>query len=92
MGAAGLVLYFGGVGVGVFRAFGAFARERFFAVIAIILLMLLGSDIDGVILLVGIDAILLVALVLEHLRVEGSPGGAGGESVHDTGVVDDAAQ
>ena len=29
MGGAGIVLYFGGVGIGVFRAFGAFARERF---------------------------------------------------------------
>ena len=97
MGAAGLVLYFGGVGIGVFRAFGAFARERFVAVIAIGLLMLLGSDVDGVILLVSIDAILLVTLVLEHLRIEGRPGGSGDESVHDqrvhdAGIVDDAAQ
>jgi low temperature requirement protein LtrA len=97
MGAAGLVLYFGGVGVGVFRAFGAFARERLVAIIVIVLLMLLGSDIDGVILLVCIDAILLVTLVLEHLRIEGPPGGAGDESVHDhrlngSGVVDDTSQ
>ena len=67
------------------------------AVIAIGLLMLLGSDVDGVILLVSIDAILLVTLVLEHLRIEGRPGGSGDESVHDqrvhdARVVDDAAQ
>lgn len=97
MGGAGLVLYFGGVGIGVFRAFGAFAWERFAVVIAICLLMLLGSDVDGVILLVSIDAILLVTLVLEHIRIEGPPVGPGDESVHgdrvdDAGVVDDAAQ
>jgi low temperature requirement protein LtrA len=97
MAAGGMVLYFGGVGIGVFRAFGAFARERFVAVIAISLLMLVGSDIDGVVLLVSIDAILLATLVLEHLRIEGTPSGTGDHSVHDhrihdTGVVDDAAQ
>jgi low temperature requirement protein LtrA len=97
MAAGGMVLYFGGVGIGVYRAFGAFARERFVAVIAICLLMLFGSDIDGVVLLVSIDAILLATLVLEHLRIEGTPSGTGDHSVHDHrihdgGVVDDAAQ
>ncbi len=32
MGAAGFVLYFGGVGIGVYRSFAAVARERFVAV------------------------------------------------------------
>ena len=97
MGAAGIVLYFGGVGIGVYRAFGAFARERFVAVFAICALMLFGSDINGVILLVSIDVILLATLVFEHLRIEGSPTRSGDNSVHDhrvhdAGIVDDAAQ
>jgi hypothetical protein len=97
MGATGIVLYFGGVGIGVYRAFGAFARERFVAVIAICLLMLFGSDVDGVVLLVSIDVILLATLVFEHLRIEGAPNKSGDNSVHDHrihdgGVVDDAAQ
>ncbi len=97
MGATGIVLYFGGVGIGVYRAFGAFARERFVAVIAICLLMLFGADVDGVVLLVSIDVILLATLVFEHLRIEGAPNKSGDNSVHDHrihdgGVVDDAAQ
>jgi low temperature requirement protein LtrA len=97
MAAGGMVLYFGGVGIGVYRAFGAFARERFVAVIAICLLMFFGSDVDGVILLVSIDVILLVTLIFEQLRVEGSRGMSGDDSgddqrIHDAGVVDDAAQ
>ena len=97
MGAGGMILYFGGVSIGVFRAFGAFARERFVAVIAICLLMLFGSDVDGVVLLVAIDAILLATLVFEHLRIEGAPNRTGDNSVHDhrvhdAGVVDDAAE
>ena len=59
--------------------------------------MFFGSDIDGVILLVSIDVILLATLVFEHLRIEGSPSRSGDNSVHDhrihdAGVVDDAAQ
>jgi low temperature requirement protein LtrA len=97
IGAAGIVLFFGGVSIGVYRAFGAFARERFVAVVAICLLMLFGSDVDGVVLLVSIDVILLATLVFEHLRIEGPPNKSGDNSVHDHrihdgGVVDDAAQ
>lgn len=101
MGAAGMVLYFGGVGIGVYRAFGAFARERLVAVLAICVLMLVGSDVDGVVLLVAIDVILLVTLIVEQFRIEGTKTHRGDGSVHDhgahgsiddAGVVDDAAQ
>ncbi len=83
MGAAGIVLYFGGVGIGVYRSFGALARERFVAVGLIIVLMLVGNDVDGVVLLVGIVLILLATLIFEHRRIEGTPSRPGDASVHD---------
>ena len=90
MGAAGLLLYFGGVGIGVYRSFGVIARERLIAVGLIAILMAVGADLDGVILLVLIDVILLATLVVEHLRIEGPRPRAA--SVDDARVVDDAAQ
>jgi low temperature requirement protein LtrA len=95
MGAAGLALYFTGVGLGVYRSFGLFARERIAAVVVIALLMLFGGDLDGVVVLIGVVVILGVTLVVEHLRIEGRParsaGGIDG-SVHDGRVGDDVAQ
>jgi len=90
MGAAGMLLYFGGVGIGVYRSFAVVARERLVAVALIAALMLAGSDVDGVVLLVAIDAVLLVTLVLEHLRIERGPT-IDRPSAHDAGIVDDAA-
>jgi low temperature requirement protein LtrA len=91
MGAAGLLLYFGGVGIGVYRSFGVVARERLVAVALIGVLMLVGSDLDGVVLLLAIDVIVMAALVLEHLRIERDPAGAR-SSADDGGIVDHAAQ
>ena len=82
MGAAGILLYFGGVGIGVYRSFATIARERFVAVGVIIVLMGVGDDIDGVVLIVGIDLILLATLIFEHRRIEGSPSKPGDASVH----------
>jgi len=90
MGAAGIFLYFTGVGIGVFRSFGVVARERLAAVAVIGLLMLVADDLDGVVLLILVDLILLVTLVVEHLRIEGPRASAA--SVDDGRVVDDAAQ
>ncbi len=70
MGAAGILFYFGGVGIGVYRAFGVVAHERLVAVALIGVLMLAGSDLDGVVLLIIIDAIVLATLILEHIRIE----------------------
>ncbi len=98
MGAAGLALYFGGVGIGVYRAFGAVARERLAAVLAICVLMAAGSDVDGVVLLVGIDLIILATLFVEQFRIEGTRTKSGDQTVHGdhsvdgARVVDDAAQ
>ncbi len=82
MGAAGILLYFGGVGIGVYRSFATIARERFIAVGVIIVLMGVGGDINGVVLLVGIDLILLATLIFEHRRIEGRPSSPGDASVH----------
>ncbi len=90
MGAAGLLLYFGGVGIGVYRSFGLFARERLVAVAVIGLLMLVADDLDGVVLLIAVDLILVVTLVLEHLRIEG-PRSTVRSSVDDARIGDDVA-
>jgi hypothetical protein len=47
-------------------------------------------NLDGGVLLVPIDLILVVTLVVEHLRIEGPRASA--PSVDDGRVVDDAAQ
>lgn len=89
MGAAGLLLYFSGVGIGVYRSFGVVARERLAAVAVIGLLMLVADDLDGVLLLIAIDLILLATLVLEHLRIERPRPPR--DSVDDARVSDDVA-
>ncbi len=95
MGAAGLALYFTGVGVGVYRSFGVVAHERVAAVVTIALLMWFGADLAGVAVLIGVVLILAVTLVVEHLRIEGraaaSAGGTGGSVDHGR-VGDDVAQ
>lgn len=101
MGAAGILLFLGGVGVGVYRSFAVIARERIVAVAVIGLLFLTGSDIDGLVLLILIDAILLVTLLFEHLRIEGPSSRSGrssqstsegAASVDDAGIGDNVAQ
>ena len=70
MGFGGLLLYFGGVGLGVYRSYRVVAFERVAAVAVIGLLFLVGPDLSGVVLLVSIVAILFVALAVEHVRIE----------------------
>jgi low temperature requirement protein LtrA len=66
----GLLLFFGGVDLAVQRAFRIVALERLVAAATIAALFLLGGDIDGVVLLVVLDVIILVMLAVEHWRVE----------------------
>jgi hypothetical protein len=66
------------------------AHERLAAFALIGLLMLVADDLDGVVLLVLIDLILLATLIVEHLRIEGPRASAA--SVDDGRVVDDATQ
>jgi len=89
MGAAGLALYFGGVGIGVYRSFHAIAHERIVAVFAVAVLMLVGSNVDAVVVLIGIVVILFVTLVIEHIRIEGPSSTGDRHSVDDARVGDD---
>jgi hypothetical protein len=66
------------------------AGERLAAFGLIGILMLVADDLDGVVLLILVDVILLVTLVVEHLRIEGPR--ASTASVDDGRVVDDAAK
>jgi low temperature requirement protein LtrA len=70
MGFGGLLFYFGGVGIGVYRSYQAIAVERVAAIAAIGLLLLFGSKISGVVLLVAIVVILVATLAVEHIRIE----------------------
>jgi low temperature requirement protein LtrA len=70
IGAAGIVMFFGGVAIGVFRSFAVLARERLVAVTVIVVLMAAGAGLDGLVLFVAIDVIILAALTTEHLRIE----------------------
>lgn len=68
--AAGIALYFGGIALSAFRAYGIVARERLVATAAIALLAYVGRSWEGVTLLIALDLVLFVSLVAEHLRVE----------------------
>ena len=77
----GLVLFFGGVGIDVFRAWRAIARERIAGGVLTVVLLLVGADLDGVVLVLLIDLLILLVLVTENWRIERvrSAATAGGE-------------
>lgn len=74
---AGLALGVAGVAGAVWRAFRAVPRERLVASAAIGALAVAGSSVDGVVLLLAVDAVIAVTLVVEHLRIEGPHPAAG---------------
>lgn len=67
----GVGLMMVGIALAVFRAWRAIARERLVALAAIAVLALISGSWDGVWLLIAVDAVILAALVVEHLRIEG---------------------
>ena len=69
---SGLALFFLGVLVDVYRAYGVIARERVVGGALTVVLLLAGSDLDGVVLLLLLDLLILLVLVFEHQRVERS--------------------
>lgn len=73
--AIGLIMFFGGIVAGAYRAYRVIARERFVAAAAIALLAFLGKSWEGVYLLIAIDLILLVVIVVEHVRIEAPSSG-----------------
>jgi low temperature requirement protein LtrA len=66
----GLALYLLSVAAAVARAFKAIAIERIAATAFLALIIAMARDMDGLVLLIVVDLVLLVMLVVEHLRVE----------------------
>jgi low temperature requirement protein LtrA len=76
---AGLAGYLLAVVGAVARGFGRLALERLVATVALAAVLAAGGSVDGVVLLVAVDGVLLAMLVVEHFRVEvrhrtGEPG------------------
>jgi low temperature requirement protein LtrA len=69
---AGLALFFLGVLIDVYRAYRVIARERVVGGALTAALLLAGMNLDGVVLLLLIDLLILLVLVTEHQRVERS--------------------
>jgi low temperature requirement protein LtrA len=70
---AGLVLYFGGVAVSVWRAFHVVARERIAGLAVMLIPTLLAGEMTGLTLLIVSDVLILGMLAFEHVRIEGLP-------------------
>ena len=68
---AGLVMFFGGVGLTIWRSFRVIARERLVALAVMLVPVLLAGSFDGLTLLVITDVLILLVLVSEHIRIEG---------------------
>ncbi len=84
IGGAGFVLFFGGLSVGVYRAFRVVAKERIAVMVAIVVLSIAAGSVDGILLFIAIDLIIFAALAVEHLRIERP-----GSSAVDHRVEDD---
>jgi hypothetical protein len=67
---AGLALSVVGATASVWRAFRAIARERVVAVAVLGAVLLVGGELDGIVLLLVIDAVVASTLAVEHLRIE----------------------
>ncbi|MEO0494713.1 MAG: low temperature requirement protein A [Actinomycetota bacterium] len=66
----GLLLFFGAVELGALRAYHVFPPERAAAMVAVGVVLFAGGSIDGIWLLAIIDAIIIVALAAESLRLD----------------------
>lgn len=69
---AGLGLFFGGIALAAARAYRILTVERVVASAAIVLVAIVGSSWNGVVHLIAADIIILVTLIAEHLRIEGT--------------------
>ena len=65
----GLVMFFGSIGIAAYRSWRAFAYERVAGGVAAALLLYFGRDLDGVVLLVLIDLLILVVMAVGYERV-----------------------
>lgn len=68
--AGGLTLTVVGVLAAVWRAFRVVSIERLVAAIAIVALVIIAADSPGLSIVLMVDAILLIALIIEHQRKE----------------------
>jgi len=66
----GLAGYLLAVVGAIARGFGRLALERLVATVALAALIAAGGSLDGVVLLVAVDGVLLAMLAVEHFRVE----------------------
>ena len=66
----GVGMFMGGISIGVYRAFRVVAKERLVAGLVFAAVVAFGGGLDGVVLIIVLDVVLLAALVTEHLRVE----------------------
>jgi low temperature requirement protein LtrA len=66
----GLALFFGGIEVGVRRAFRMFPPERATAIVVLGIFLLTASDMRGVVILIVVDVIIFFTLLAEAFRVE----------------------
>ncbi len=66
----GMSLIIAGVAAGVWRAFRAVAKERLVAAVVLAALATAAGSVDGVVLLVLVDVVILATLVVEHRRIE----------------------
>jgi low temperature requirement protein LtrA len=73
----GLILYFGGVAVSVWRAFRVIAKERAVGLVVLLVPVLVAGTISGLALLIITNVLLLAVLVAEQIRIEGRPSPAG---------------
>ncbi|MEM9513916.1 MAG: low temperature requirement protein A [Actinomycetota bacterium] len=73
MALGGGALYALGVAAGTMRSYRVVPRERIVSLVLVAALLVFGADIDGVWLIVAMDVILIVALTIEHLRIEVRP-------------------
>ncbi len=68
---AGLTCYLLAVVIFIYRAYGIVARERLATIAALLVLTLVAGSLDGLVVLIVVDLLLLGMLMAEHVRVEG---------------------
>ena len=66
----GLVAIVVGISAAVYRAYKAVAKERIVGVAVLLAILGLGADLDGLVLLVAVVAVMAATLVAEHIRIE----------------------
>ena len=67
----GLVIFFVSIELSALRAFHQVPPERAVAIIALAVVVLAGGSLKGIWMLASVDGIILLALVLEAIRLEG---------------------